>query len=324
MSDPTGVVVVGAGVSGLTSAVLLAEAGFGVLVRSSEPPEDTTSCVAGAMWDPHLVAHPQVDAWAQKSLEVFRSLAAKPGIGVALVEGVEAGHRDTPAPRPRPGADHVRECDPATLPPTFTNGWHYRVPVIDMTVYLSYLVARLERAGGRLEIGPPVTAAELPALGAVVVNCSGLGARRLVPGDPVRPVRGDLLVVDNPGIDTFFVEHDNDTDELTTYILPQGRHVMLGGSRGYDDSSRRPQPSVARAILERCIAAEPRLDGTTVREHRVGLRPVRPQVRLDADDRHPHVIHNYGHGGAGVTLSWGCAQEVLRLTTAARHSSRQH
>ena len=44
--------------------------------------------------------------------------------------------------------------------------------------------------------------------------------------------------------------------------------------------------------------------------HRVGLRPVRPSVRLEAEGR---VIHCYGHGGAGVTLSWGCADEVTQL-----------
>jgi D-amino-acid oxidase len=44
--------------------------------------------------------------------------------------------------------------------------------------------------------------------------------------------------------------------------------------------------------------------------HRVGLRPVRPAVRLEREGR---VIHCYGQGGAGVTLSWGCAEEVREL-----------
>ena len=42
----------------------------------------------------------------------------------------------------------------------------------------------------------------------------------------------------------------------------------------------------------------------------VGLRPFRPSgfvvrgEKLNAKT----VIHNYGHGGAGITLSWGTAQ----------------
>ena len=47
--------------------------------------------------------------------------------------------------------------------------------------------------------------------------------------------------------------------------------------------------------------------------HRVGLRPARPSVRLEAEGR---VVHNYGHGGAGVTLSWGCAEEVRDLVAS--------
>ncbi|WP_435742097.1 DNA polymerase Y family protein, partial [Nocardioides sp. SYSU DS0663] len=43
---------------------------------------------------------------------------------------------------------------------------------------------------------------------------------------------------------------------------------------------------------------------------KVGLRPARPSVRLERQGR---VVHCYGHGGAGVTLSWGCAEEVVTI-----------
>ncbi|BBH66880.1 amino acid oxidase [Actinoplanes sp. OR16] len=318
MTHGTDVVVVGAGVSGLTCAVRLAEAGLRVLVRSADSPLTTTSCAAGAIWGPHLVAHDRAESWALASLGVFRELAADPvATGVRMTWGVEAGQD---VPRPGPGAEGVRLCAAVELPPGYTSGWEYRVPLIDMTRYLDYLTYRLLNKNGEIQIS---RVDDLPALGPLVVNCTGLGARELVPGDPIRPVRGDLLVLDNPGIDTFFVEHDEDDgDGLTTYVLPQGDRVMLGGSRFAGEWSDE-DPQIRQDILDRCARAEPLLAGSRVREHRVGLRPVRDRVRIGPDDRYPHVIHNYGHGGGGVTLSWGCADEVLALTGAGAHTTRR-
>jgi D-amino-acid oxidase len=69
---------------------------------------------------------------------------------------------------------------------------------------------------------------------------------------------------------------------------------------------------MAEAIRERCIALVPALKDATVLEHKVGLRPGRKEVRLELEPlaNNRAVIHNYGHGGAGFTLSWGCAAEV--------------
>ncbi|BAL86681.1 putative D-amino acid oxidase [Actinoplanes missouriensis 431] len=325
MIRETDVVVLGAGVSGLTCAVRLAEAGLRVLVRSNLSSPRTTSCAAGAIWGPHLVAHDRAEDWALQSLEVFRELAADPAAtGVRMLWGVEAGRGADRIPPPGPGAEGVRECDRAALPPGYTNGWRYRVPLIDMTRYLAYLTTRLLSSGGQITVDRPVTRAELPALGPIVVNCTGLGARELVPGETIRPVRGDLLVLDNPGIDTFFVEaEENQAQQLTTYVLPQGDRVMLGGSLYDGEWSTAEDPVIRQAILDRCTEAEPSLAGARLIEHRVGLRPVRDKVRIGPDERHPHVIHDYGHGGGGVTLSWGCAEEVLQFTGAAAHTTRR-
>ncbi len=79
-----------------------------------------------------------------------------------------------------------------------------------------------------------------------------------------------------------------------------------------------PDPATAAAIFERCAWLEPRLRDAAILEHKVGLRPGRPAVRLEAEQHSSgkRLIHNYGHGGAGVTLSWGCADEVVRLARA--------
>ena len=49
---------------------------------------------------------------------------------------------------------------------------------------------------------------------------------------------------------------------------------------------------------------------TAVELQRAGLRPYRPSVRLEREGR---LIHNYGHGGAGYTLAYGCAEDVAAL-----------
>ena len=86
--------------------------------------------------------------------------------------------------------------------------------------------------------------------------------------------------------------------------------MILGGTATAGDDNIDPDPAVAAAIVERCARIEPRLLSARVIGHRVGLRPARPTVRLEREGR---IVHNYGHGGAGVTLSWGCARYVTTL-----------
>jgi D-amino-acid oxidase len=95
--------------------------------------------------------------------------------------------------------------------------------------------------------------------------------------------------------------------------------VVLGGTEVAGDWNTEPVPAVAMRILRDCAAVEPRLNGARVLGHRVGLRPFRPQVRLEAEPpgNGPLVVHNYGHGGAGITLSWGCAAEAAALAAQA-------
>jgi len=88
---------------------------------------------------------------------------------------------------------------------------------------------------------------------------------------------------------------------------------------GEGDADLEPHPETTAAILERCCALEPGLAGARVLSVGVGLRPGRPTVRLESERRGAKtVVHDYGHGGAGVTLSWGCAAEVCERVLAAR------
>jgi D-amino-acid oxidase len=308
------VVVIGAGVSGLTTAVCLAEAGLDVRVDTAQPAPATTSARAGAMWDPYLVERlGRVREWSRVSLDGFRALARDPAAtGVRLLDGTHESRTACDLPD---WADLVdaRVCAPGDLRPGFTTGWRYRAPVIDMPRYLAYLTDRLLRAGVRIRLRAYASLADALPTARAVVNCSGSGARHLVPDPAVSPVRGQLVVVENPGIGTFFADDTPDADELV-YIFPHGDTVVLGGTAEHGHWDPRQDERAAGAIVRRCASVEPLLRDARVIGRLVGFRPVRPVVRLE-EERSPsgRLLHNYGHGGAGVTLSWGCAGEILRM-----------
>jgi D-amino-acid oxidase len=119
--------------------------------------------------------------------------------------------------------------------------------------------------------------------------------------------------VRNPGLESFLLDEGN--PEGVTYIVPRTEDCVLGGTAEEGEWDTEPDPEIAAGILRRCVALESRLAEAAVLEHRVGLRPGRPEVRLERDNLSNGVpcIHNYGHGGSGVTLSWGCAEEVTEL-----------
>lgn len=310
------VFVIGAGVSGLTTALVLLEAGFSVTNYAADPPHRTTSAAAGALWGAHLVgADGRVGPWGLQTLHRFRELAADGATGVNEVNGLAAVLGDrADAPGYAAGLPGLAAADPATLPAGFGAGWRYRAPVISMATYLDYLLDQVIAGGGLLQVGKPLRdLAEAAARSAapVIVNCAGFGARILAADAALTPVRGQVVVVANPGLTEFFVGDRGLPSEIT-YVFPHGATALLGGTEVAGDVSTEPDQETAARILRHCAEIEPRLADAPVLAHRVGLRPVRPQVRLKrealADGR--HVVHNYGHGGAGVTLSWGCAISV--------------
>lgn len=306
------VTIIGAGVTGLTTAVVLAEAGHPVRVVADEIP-GRTSLAAGAMWGPYLVEPKvMVDAWSQRSLEVFRDLASDAATGVRVSSGVEATRHHEEAPdwaRSLPGFEPV---DAGELPDGFSSGYRFIVPLIDMPTYLRYLLERARAAGVVVDERHVATLTSLTNAD-VIVNCSGMGAATLADDTDLRPIRGQHVIVVNPGLTEFFSEDTGTSSDLLC-IYPQGEVVVLGGTAIDGSSDTTPDPVAAGRILERCIAVEPRLASAPVIEHRIGLRPTRPQVRVEAEQKTGAVvIHNYGHGGAGVTLSWGCAERVQQL-----------
>jgi D-amino-acid oxidase len=301
MSDR--VIVVGAGVVGLSCALRLLEAGHRVDVLARDLPLETTSSVAAALWYPYLaLPRDQVTSWGRTTYTELARLADDETTGVVLRRGTELLREQTPDPW-WVGAVPALVRVPAR--PPYRDGWSFRSPVVEMPVYLTWLRARVEDAGGTVT---RLAMARLPE-GPLVVNCAGLGSRVLA-GDPsVTPVRGQVVLVEQIGLEEWWLAEDG-----PTYVVPRSRDIVVGGTEEDGAWDRRPDPEVADDILRRATSVVPELARARVLSHRVGLRPARPATRLE---RVGDVIHCYGHGGAGVTLSWGCADEVTALAGGA-------
>ncbi|XVV09375.1 FAD-dependent oxidoreductase [Actinoplanes sp. CA-131856] len=314
----TDVVIVGAGVIGLTTAARLAERrpGVRISIYADHLGHETSSYAAGAIFDPHMAEHPRRDLWARMThAELHRwHLNGEPW--VRFLHGVEASRTHLASP-PSWALDlpGYRECDPADLPAGFVTGWHYEAPLVDMPLYLDWLGRRSATAEVSVHRRHLETLEEAFDSAAIVVNCSGIGASSLVPDGSMQPMRGQLVKVSNPGIHEFFVEYPAAPDMgESTYILPQGDSLLLGGNAEKGEPEPVPDPVVAAGILERCRGVFPQLASAGVLEHRVGIRPRRSEVRLEHDDLGDrHIVHNYGHGGSGVSLAWGCADDVADI-----------
>ncbi len=310
----TEVLIVGCGVSGLTCGVRLLEAGYRVRIWARDLPPRTTSNVAAAIWYPYR-AFPleRVGAWGAQTFAELVRLAAQPDTGVRSRSGIEIFPQPVGDPWWRDTVTMFRRARPEELPQGYADGYVLEVPIIEMPIYLGYLTRRFQALGGDIEVCALASIGEALDACDLVVNCAGLGARELVGDTSLFAIRGQVVRVAQVGIERFTL--DDYGPRGLTYIVPRSNDIILGGTDQEGDERLEPDPATAEAIVDRCAALEPRLRDAVILEHRVGLRPGRPAVRLEAERPAAGklLLHNYGHGGAGVTLSWGCADEVLSI-----------
>jgi D-amino-acid oxidase len=309
--------VVGTGASGLACALRLAKAGFRVEAWERGDIAHEVSSVAAAVWFPFEVGSAgPVERWAFETLGTLTDFARDPGSGVVLRRGEQwfppgleppAFLRDLPAYEPVPSSGLRRGR---------AHGARFRVPVADTGIFLPWLRARCATLGVTFVRRTIATIGEALDDAPIVVNCTGLASRELCGDRELFPIRGQVLLVDG-GLADAFVSDDHEGGPC--YLIPRGRDVVVGGSTGRGREDLAADPAETAAILARARRFLPELSPANVRATKVGLRPGRPAVRLAAEAPRPGrvLIHDYGHGGAGYTLAFGCADEVLRLAREA-------
>ena len=311
------IAIIGAGVSGLTCGVVLAEQGYRAAIFAKDIGQQTTSSVAAAVWFPyHVEPAERVIPLALETYQVLADLARFPESGVSIIESRQFSRTseiEIPDWAVPLGASVIPSEVEGSLE-SLKSGFSLRVPLMDTTIYLDYLVTRFRKSGGEMYSNVRFEKLEdVDRTFDLVINCAGIGARELVRDADLEPHRGQVAIV--PKIESLSAAIVCD-DAPLMYAIPRANDCVFGGTNDLSDNLAADTATTQRIVGE--CSGVLKIEKPSVLAERVGLRPFRRSgVRLErdriADGR--AVIHNYGHGGAGFTLSWGCARKVLELIT---------
>nr|POF17909.1 d-amino-acid oxidase [Quercus suber] len=352
-----------AGVSGLTTALLLAKKGVhDIQIVAKHMPGDYdveyASPWAGANFAPvkRPAAAPKsrevatrIAGYEEASWPEFAKLAEKrPEAGVAfqrvafrILRRAEDTDNtwldDLLLAKPEPWFKdplQLRQLSSTELPPNIDLGVELRSVCINTALYLPWLVSQCVLRGVTLDRGDVSHVAEAagqyPATD-VIVNCTGLSARCLggVEDHSLYPARGQIALVRRAvtaaPATMYSLSGTDDADDETCYTMhrPGGGGTVLGGCLQRDSWDGKPDLALGARIIRRAVALDPGLlngqQGVSVIRHGVGLRPMRdagPRIEMEEvswQGNRVVIAHNYGHGGYGYQMSYGCAQEVVRL-----------
>lgn len=301
------IAVIGGGIIGLTTALTLQESGHKTTVYSKHKMADITSSVAAAMIYPYGVEDtPRVQDWLRASDAVFEDLKNIPESGVAVTHWKKcAQHETTPIPDFFYALRGARALKQNEIPNGFAKGVGADIFMANTAVHLPYILKRFQAAGGVYELRD---VRHFDALSGydVIINAAGVYAADLTGDSALQPGRGQVVVVRNPDFPYHFSSFEG-----RHYIYPRGAECILGGSMDIGAWDRTPDPDLTQKILQWAGDFDKRFQGVEVLDVKVGLRPMRPSVRLEwGQGTHAHILHHYGHGGAGYTLAWGCALQV--------------
>ena len=309
------VTIIGCGVIGLSCGISCLEQGWKTEIIARDLPPQTVSNKAGAIWFPFKAAPRElVGKWSAWAYKVFARLAQDPASGVQFTTlfdlyGQVVAENPWWAARLPPKS--LRQVGPGELPPGYADGFALRVPIIQPDKYLNFLMDLFRSLGGVIRQQELKALSELDR--AVLINCTGLGARQLAKDAEVFPISGHIaLVKARRAVRCFLDEHGRNA---LAYVFPRPDVCVLGGTARDNDWNEEPDPDTIRSIINRCQDLEPGLVEAHLIGSYVGLRPGRRVIRFEQEimGRDQLVFHNYGHGGSGFTVSWGCARELVNI-----------
>ncbi|XP_066253963.1 D-aspartate oxidase [Euwallacea similis] len=319
--------VLGAGVIGTTTALELQKRyrNAKIDIIANEFFEDTTSYVAAGVFRPGTsFSGPNEDItekWMRDSYDYWDNLRrSREGIDAGIIElsGYIFSSQYPEIVRNRfleKVCPIYRAATPDELtlcPGNWKYGSFFTTVLTQSSYYIPWTLTQFKRNGGLVLNQKIENLGQVGLNYDVIVNCTGLGAKFLCNDHQLVPIRGQVTKVKAPWLKTFFY------GDLDTYIIPGVDSVTLGGCRQYESWDTDVNKYDILRIKEQCETLLPSLKGAKVIGHKVGLRPHRNVVRVEKEIRkfngkNIKVVHNYGHGGYGVTTAPGTSLYACEL-----------
>jgi D-amino-acid oxidase len=304
------ITVVGSGIIGLTTAISLQEEGFQVKIVAKEQFSNTLSNKVGAIWFPfEIQPKEKTNTWATRAyFRYLQEIDSKKGVSFIpfITAFTSESNTDWTLQLPK---GMVREARKEELPKGMDQAFISEVPLVEPPFYLPYLIGEFLHNGGEFKLASISSLEEMAALDQLVVNCTGLGAKDLCQDEKLYPIRGQILRCKK--LDSISFAEPTKKGALL-YIINRSQDTIIGGTDYENDWNEQIDPTDTDLILNR-MKGSGIMQEIDILEELVGLRPKRSTVRFEFDPEFPTIFHNYGHGGAGFTVAWGCALEVAGL-----------
>ena len=305
------IAIVGAGISGLSCAYFLSDKDYDITIFAKAFSPDITSNRAAAFWFPYHIRNDKRGInWARKSYHFYKNIADDVTTGISIKPLIKVLRENTIEEEPvwmefiPQGTS--KKLSKENLAVGVDVAYEIQVPLIETQIFLPYLQNILAQKNVSFEKKEIESFSELSSFD-VIINCSGLGSRTLCNDETVFPVRGQVALIETDTIRPIYLDN-----EMPLYIVPRKDAMIIGGTYEENVFDETTESSTIKHLLDVAYSVFPELKQRKIIGSWAGLRPYRNEIRLE-HEAGTNIIHNYGHGGSGFTLAFGCAEEVVSL-----------